>query len=71
MVIYCYVSPNTPSLHFYGVIVILDPYVYDCSLLVSSAVKPVEGDALLFFSLHPDAATDSDTRSGPQLNGSM
>jgi hypothetical protein len=43
MVIYCYVSPNTPSLHFYGVIVILDPYVYDCSLLVSSAVKPVEG----------------------------
>ncbi|RLN42275.1 putative prolyl 4-hydroxylase 7 [Panicum miliaceum] len=28
------------------------------------AVKPVKGDALLFFSLHPDATTDSDSLHG-------
>nr|ABB47602.2 prolyl 4-hydroxylase, putative, expressed [Oryza sativa Japonica Group] len=35
------------------------------------AVKPVKGDALLFFSLHPDATTDSDSLHGscPVIEG--
>lgn len=36
-----------------------------------SAVKPQKGDALLFFSLHPDATTDSDSLHGscPVIEG--
>ncbi|AQK65462.1 putative prolyl 4-hydroxylase 12 [Zea mays] len=35
------------------------------------AVKPVKGDALLFFSLHPDSTTDSDSLHGscPAIEG--
>lgn len=35
------------------------------------AVKPKKGDALLFFSLHPDASTDSDSLHGscPVIEG--
>ncbi|KAG8091590.1 hypothetical protein GUJ93_ZPchr0012g22055 [Zizania palustris] len=35
------------------------------------AVKPIKGDALLFFSLHPDATTDSDSLHGscPVIEG--
>jgi prolyl 4-hydroxylase len=36
-----------------------------------SAVKPTKGDALLFFSLHPDATTDLDSLHGscPVIEG--
>ncbi|KAF3784478.1 putative prolyl 4-hydroxylase 7 [Nymphaea thermarum] len=51
------VFPNAEASHFTGVIQEKDDTWSDCSRR-GLAVKPKKGDAVLFFSLHPDATTD-------------